>query len=97
MSMSTYNAQRGTITISGDGLYLELDLTVCFPMQDDKLRELIILIDAMPIHESVKRQCYKQMIIYLNQAVNNTEETRYKELIVVNIIQIKDFIYNQQQ
>ena len=92
MSMSAYNAQSGIITISGDGLYLELDLTVCFPMQDAKLRELIILIDAMPIHESVKRQCYKQMIIYLNQAVNNTEETRYKELLVVNIKQIKDFM-----
>ena len=92
MSMSAYNAQSGIITISGDGLYLELDLTVCFPMQDAKLRELIILIDAMPIHESVKRQCYKQMIIYLNQAVNNTEETRYKELLVANIKQIKDFM-----
>lgn len=92
MSMSAYNAQCGNITISGDGLYLELNLTVCFPMQDAKLRELIILIDAMPIHESVKRQCYKQMIIYLNQAVNNTEETRYKELLVVNIKQIKDFM-----
>lgn len=97
MSMSAYNQQTGIITVCGDGLYLEIDLTVCFPMQDNKLHELIILIDAMPIHESVKRQCYKQMIIYLNQALNNTEEARYKELISVNIEQITDFIFNQQQ
>lgn len=97
MSMSVYNAQKGTIMVVGDGFHIEIDLAQFFPLTVDEMTNVIIFIDNMPVCQTTKCKCFKQMLIYLRQEENNRKEVRYSDLCRHDITLLEAFLGINQQ
>lgn len=91
--ISHYNMAQKRISI---GMYygtIELELQEIFPTEN--INDLISFIESIPTPLIVKRQIYKQCIVYLNQEINNLDETLYKAICKDNIASIYNKINPQ--
>lgn len=87
--ISHYNSAQKRVII---GMYygtIELELQEIFPTNN--INDFISFIESIPTPLIVKRQIYKQCIVYLNQEVNNIDEILYKSICKDNI----DAIFNK--
>lgn len=87
--ISHYNAAQKRISIGMFYGTVELELQEIFPTEN--INNFISFIESIPTPLLVKRQIYKQCIVYLNQEVNNIDETLYKSIYKDNI----DAIFNK--
>ena len=88
-----YNPALKRITIGMLYGTIELELQEIFPTEN--IDYFISFIECMPAPLMVKRQIYKQCIMYLNQEVNNIDETLYKSICKNNIDAISNKINPQ--